>query len=221
IPKDEAQRLERLRLYRILDTPTEESFDRITRIVAETIGVPIALVSLVDEGRQWFKSKHGIDAAETSREIAFCSHAILGDKTFVVEDASQDDQFFDNPLVTSDPNIRFYAGAPLKTAEGLNLGTLCAIGQVPRKLSKSHQQLLEDLAHLVVDEMELRTAFHKALNQAAEELRLRTMHDDFIATINHELRSPLTSIRGTLGLLEGGAGGELSEEVKNLVGIAS
>ncbi len=221
IPENEAKRLELLKLYRILDTPPEESFDRITRIVAETIGVPIALVSIVDRERQWFKSKVGLDASETPRDLAFCAHAILGDDVFVVEDASKDARFADNPLVASDPNIRFYAGAPLKTAEGLNLGTLCAIDRHARKLSAKHRQLLQDLAHLVVDEMELRIALQNALNQAAEETRIRTMHNEFIATVNHELRTPLTSIRGTLGLLEGGVAGALPEKAQDLVAIAS
>ena len=209
IPENEAKRLERLRLYRILDTPNEEAFDRITRIVAETIGVPIALVSLVDETRQWFKAKHGLNADETPRDIAFCSHAILGDKPLVIQDAAQDPRFSDNPLVMSDPSIRFYAGAPLKTTDGVNLGTLCAIDRRPRQLSDTHRQLLEDLAKIVVDEFELRVALHDAMNQAAKETRLRAMQDEFVATVSHELRTPLTSIRGTLGLLEGGVAGEL------------
>ena len=221
IPENEARRLERLDLYRILDTPPEDAFDRITRIVAETIGVPIALVSLIDRDRQWFKSKYGLDAPETPRQIAFCAHAILGDETFVVEDASKDTRFSDNPLVVSDPSIRFYAGAPLKTSEGLNLGTLCAIDRRPRQLSASHRQLLEDLAHLVVDEMELRLALRKAMNEAAEEIRLRTMHDEFVATVSHELRTPLTSIRGSLGLLESGVAGDLPERARNMVTIAN
>jgi len=221
IPENESQRLERLNLYRILDTPPEDAFDRITRIVAETIGVPIALVSLVDLERQWFKSKYGLDASETPREIAFCAHAILGNETFVVEDASKDTRFSDNPLVASDPSIRFYAGAPLRTADGFNLGTLCAIDQRPRKLSTSHRKLLEDLACLAVDEMELRLALRKAMKKVDEETHLRTMHDEFITTVSHELRTPLTSIRGSLALLENGVAGELPEKAQKLVIIAN
>jgi len=220
IPENEAKRLERLSLYRILDTPNEEVFDRITRIVAQTIGVPIALVSLVDHKRQWFKSKYGLDADETPRDIAFCSHAILGDKPLVIEDATQDPRFFDNPLVVSDPSIRFYAGAPLQTSEGVNLGTLCAIDRRPRQLSDAHRQLLEDLAKIVVDEFELRVALQDSMNRTAQEIRLRAMQDEFVATVSHELRTPLTSIRGTLRLLEGGVAGELPDKAQELVGIA-
>ena len=221
LPDDETERLAKLRRYRILDTPPEAAFDRITRIVAKTIGVEIALVSLVDEARQWFKSRYGVDAEETPRDWAFCAHAILGDETFVVEDASKDARFKDNPLVTDAPSIRFYAGAPLTTHDGFKLGTLCAIDSKPQSLSDDHQQLLEDLAHLVIDEMELRIALAGALNQAAEEQRLRTAHDDFLNTVSHELRTPLTSINGTLGLIDGGIAGELPEDVRNLITIAS
>lgn len=221
IPENEAHRLEHLELYRILDTPPEEAFDRITRIVAETIDVPIALVSFVDQERQWFKSKYGLAASETPRELAFCAHAILGNETFVIEDASKDDRFADNPLVASGPLIRFYAGAPLKTTGGVNLGTLCAIDRYPRKLSENHRLLLEDLAHIVVDEMELRLSLQKAMTRLAEEARLRTMHEDFIATVSHELRTPLTSIKGSLGLLEHGVAGELPKKAREMLAIAS
>ena len=221
IPENESERLQQLRLYRILDTPPEDAFDRITRIISKTIGVPIALVSLIDKDRQWFKSRHGLDASETPRELAFCAHAILGKKVFVVEDALNDERFFDNPLVTSDPSVRFYAGAPLRTGDGLNLGTLCAIDRQPRKLSEDHRQLLEDMAHLVVDEMELRLGLQQAMSGLAEETRLRSLHDDFIATISHELRTPLTSIKGSLGLLEHGAAGELPDKAREMVSIAN
>ena len=121
LPRSEKERLERLRKYQILDTPSEDAFDRITRIVSTTLGVPISLVSLVDENRQWFKAKHGLDVEETPREIAFCAHAILDDKVLVVEDTMNDERFIDNPLVTGGPLIRFYAGAPLITSDGEKL----------------------------------------------------------------------------------------------------
>lgn len=220
LPDNEADRLDRLRRYRILDTPAEDPFDRITRIVAETIDVPIALVSLVDEARQWFKSRYGLDATETPRDLAFCAHAILDTRPLVVEDASRDERFFDNPLVASDPSIRFYAGAPLKTADGFNLGTLCAIDRRPRKLNERHRQLLEDLARLVVDEMELRISLQGAMDRLAEETRGRAMKDEFFAMISHELRTPLTSIRGALGLLDNGVAGELPGKAGDLVSMA-
>ncbi|MDD9906230.1 MAG: GAF domain-containing sensor histidine kinase [Rhodospirillaceae bacterium] len=200
-PEDERKRLDRLNRYNILDTPPEAAFDRITRIVAETIGVPIALVSLVDRDRQWFKSHHGLEASETPRDIAFCAHAILDDGVFIVEDASIDPRFRNNPLVTTDPAIRFYAGAPLTTAEGLKLGTLCAIDTVPHQLSASHKQLLTDLATLVIDEMELRIALQDAMQSVSDAAHRETLQDEFISRVTHELRTPLTSIRGALGLL--------------------
>lgn len=220
-PPNESERLEKLRLYRILDTPPEEAFDRITRIVAGVIGVPIALVSLVDQERQWFKSKQGLPADETPRGIAFCSHAILNDDLFVVEDATKDSRFADNPLVANDPAIRFYAGAPLKTPDGLNLGTLCAIDRKPRKLSKAQGQLLSDLSNIVVDEMELRIALRKAMNDVADETRKNTVKDEFLSLVAHELRTPLTSIRGALGLLNGGVIINIPKEALDVIAIAN
>ncbi|MBO0333486.1 GAF domain-containing sensor histidine kinase [Sneathiella sp. CAU 1612] len=163
LPKNEDQRLERLRGYNILDTAQETSFDSITRIISKTIGVPISLVSLVDEHRQWFKSHYGVDVRETSRDMAFCAHAILHEEVLVVENALEDVRFHDNPLVTGDPSIRFYAGAPLITPDGFKIGTLCAIDRKPRELSDDHETLLKELASIVIDEMELRRARQEAL----------------------------------------------------------
>ena len=151
IPWDETARLAVLHELEVLDTAPELKFDELTRLVAETLDVPIALISLIDEDRQWFKSHHGIDATETPREHAFCAHAILDDEVLVVEDASKDPRFSDNPLVTADPNIRFYAGAPLKTASGHKLGTLCAIDGKPRQIGYDKMLFLEVLAQHVVD----------------------------------------------------------------------
>ena len=155
---DETARLLALRQYGILDTPAEPKFDRIVRLAARLLDMPISLVSLVDETRQWFKAKVGLDASETPRSMAFCAHAIQGDDVMVVEDAGLDPRFVENPLVTGDPLIRFYAGAPLTTDDGHKLGTLCVIDRIPRQLTLEQTMLLEDLAGLVVDEMELRRA---------------------------------------------------------------
>lgn len=221
LPDNEEERLNRLALYQILDTPPEDAFDRITRIVAETIGVPIALVSLVDRDRQWFKSRRGLDAMETPREVAFCAHAILGDDLFVVEDATKDARFCDNPLVENDPSIRFYAGAPLTSAQGFNLGTLCAIDTKPRQLTENERHLLSDLATLVVDELELRVALRGALQDAADAAKKETVQNEFITHITHELRTPLTSIRGSLGLLESGALRDQPEKAEQILTIAN
>jgi signal transduction histidine kinase len=153
---NELNRLLALRQYNILDTPTEKDFDDIVFVASQICGVPISLISLIDSDRQWFKSKIGIDAAETSRKIAFCDHAIRGNQTFIVEDTHKDDRFKDNPLVKSDPKIRFYAGALLTTADGYNIGTLCVIDQKPIQLTSVQLQSLEALARQVVSLFELR-----------------------------------------------------------------
>jgi GAF domain-containing protein len=145
--------------YDILDTFPETSFERLTRLAATIFGTPIALISLIDEDRQWFKSHHGLDATETPLSESFCLHAVEnGPGVFVVPDATRDDRFVDNPLVTGAPGIRFYAGAPLCTSSGARIGTLCVIDTLPRPraLSSSEKRALEDLAAVAIDEMELR-----------------------------------------------------------------
>jgi diguanylate cyclase (GGDEF)-like protein len=153
IPGDEQERLFQLRCAAILDTQPEERFDRVTRMARRLFGVPIVLVSLVDEDRQWFKSCFGLDASETSRDISFCGHAILETKTFVIEDALKDERFFDNPLVVGEPHIRFYAGQPLRPLNGAAIGTLCIIDRAPREFSAEDQQMLVDLAQMVEREI--------------------------------------------------------------------
>jgi len=152
-PLDETQRLISLHSLRILDTPPEERFDRITRMARRLFGVETCLISLVDSQRQWFKSKQGLDACETSREISFCGHAILNDEVFVVADASVDPRFADNPLVTDAPFIRFYAGCPIRGPNGLRIGTLCLIDAKPQELSAPDRDTLKDLAAMVEDEL--------------------------------------------------------------------
>src|SRR6266852_9555476 len=146
IPKNEAKRLKVLLQYQVLDTVPEEVFDDLTELADRICEAPIALITLVDEDRQWFKSKVGISDKETSRDISFCAHAILQSDLFIVSDATKDQRFAHNPLVTSDPRIRFYAGAPLITPDGHALGTLCVIDKVPRELRLEQQQALRVLA---------------------------------------------------------------------------
>ena len=152
-PENEEERLKSLRSTGILDTDSEERFDRLTRMAKRVFGVSIALVSLVDENRQWFKSKAGLDACETGRDISFCGHAILGNDIFVIEDALEDERFADNPLVTGEPKIRFYAGAPLRYLDGNKLGTLCIIDQEPRVLDEEDYAMLRDLAEMAEGEL--------------------------------------------------------------------
>ncbi|HDY8180248.1 TPA: sensor domain-containing diguanylate cyclase [Vibrio vulnificus] len=152
-PDNEPQRIADLHSLNILDTAAEERFDRVTRIARRLFDVPIALVSLVDEDRQWFKSCFGLNASETPRDISFCGHAILGADTLIVEDASQDARFADNPLVTGEPHIRFYAGVPLMFEHSSCLGTLCIIDTKPRTLNEEERLDLIDLAKMAEREL--------------------------------------------------------------------
>lgn len=153
MPANESERLAALHKLEILDTYPEERFDRITKIASALFNVPIALVSLVDWDRQWFKSTRGLDASQTPRDAAFCAHAILEQETMVVSDALLDPRFADNPFVTNDPNIRFYAGYPLTLPDGNRIGTLCLIDTQPREFSEAKLELLKDLGYLVEKEL--------------------------------------------------------------------
>ena len=153
IPPNEVARLQTLRSFDILDTPQEERFDRLTRMARRLFDVPIALVSLVDKDRQWFKSRIGLPVSETPRDISFCGHSILGEEVFIIPDASSDERFQDNPLVIDKPNIRFYAGCPLRALNGTQMGTLCIIDDKPRDFSEADLSALTDLAAMAEQEM--------------------------------------------------------------------
>ncbi|MDX1342112.1 MAG: sensor domain-containing diguanylate cyclase [Reinekea sp.] len=153
IPDNEQERLIALRSLSLLDTEPEERFDRLTRMAKRMFKVPIALVSIIDEDRQWFKSSFGVDVSETPRDISFCGHAIVQPETLVIPNALADERFYDNPLVTGDPDIRFYAGTPIKTPSGHAIGTLCIIDKVARVFHPEDVEMLEDMARMVEREI--------------------------------------------------------------------
>ncbi len=172
VPSNEARRLKVLWQYDLLDTVPEEIFDDLTELAARICEAPIALISLVDEDRQWFKSKVGITVNETSRDISFCAYAVTQQDLFIVPDATLDPRFAKNPLVTSDPKIRFYAGAPLITPDGYALGTLCVIDKVPRELRPDQKQALKILARHVVFQLELRRRSRELVEARSQTKKL-------------------------------------------------
>jgi len=193
-PPNEAARLAALESYDILDTERELAYDDFTSLAAEICDTPIALISLIDDDRQWFKSAYGLALTETPREQSFCGHAVAGTSTLIVGDATKDERFHDNPLVTGSPDIRFYAGAPLISSDGYALGTLCVIDRVPRILTDGQRNALESLSRQLMAHLELRRAM--VTLRDAEQIKRR-----FVANVSHELRTPLTSIRGALAMV--------------------
>src|SRR5580704_9988857 len=191
VPKNEKKRLEVLWQYDVLDTVPERVFDDLTELAASICEAPIAMITLVDEKRQWFKSRKGVSISETSRDVSFCGHAIAQHELFIVPDATKDKRFADNPLVISEPKIRFYAGAPLITPDGYALGTLCVIDKVPHTLRPDQKRALEILSRHVMTQLELR--------RHALELSHANAERDSIRKDLEKVRAELLAVRSTLG----------------------
>ncbi|SRR5581483_3236885 len=179
LPKNEKKRLEVLWHYEVLDSVPEEVFDDLTELAASICEAPVALISLVDENRQWFKSKIGISATETSRDVSFCAHAILQEGLFIIPDASKDERFAGNPLVTSEPHIRFYAGSPLITPDGYPLGTLCVLDKVPHTLREDQKRALRILSRVVMTQLELRHRSHELTRAKEEHAKMSRAMNEF------------------------------------------
>lgn len=202
LPDREKERLKELKDYNILDSPEEKDYNEIVNLASAICGTPISLVSLVDNYRQWFKAKIGLDASETPKEIAFCSHALLQDELFIVSDASKDERFFDNPLVTENPNIRFYAGMPLKSPNGYNLGTLCVIDTIPRDLTQNQKDALKVLGKQVINLFELRKKNIELELTLVELKKNNELKNKLFSIIGHDLKSPISNIDLFLQILE-------------------
>ena len=195
IPSNEAKRIAAVRRYDILDTPPDGAFDRITALAARRFGVPIAIISIVDEDRIWFKSHHGVPVQQIDREPGLCASAILANDPFLLADASMDPRSLANPLVAGEFGLRFYAGVPLTTSDGYNLGTLCVIDQEPRAIDEEQIEDLKDLASVVMDQIEMQLAARRAVSQAklmAKEIDHRVMNSlQFVSgLLSMQSRSP-------------------------------
>lgn len=202
LPPNEPERLEELYSLEVLDTGINQQLELITQVASRSFGTPIALVSLVDAERQWFKAKTGLAASETPREQAFCAHAILDRETMVVKNAAEDERFADNPLVTGDPRIRFYAGAPLITQNGFPIGTLCVIDTEPRIASEEDLKTLRQLAALAVGILQNESKQTKLEAEVHTAVTRDSNPDLLISSLRHELRTPIRHIVSFSELLQ-------------------
>ena len=198
IPADEAERLRAVMRYEILDTPPDGAFDRITALAALLFQVPIAIVSVVDADRIWFKSHHGLDLEEIPRDPGLCASAILQDGPWVINNAPTDAVALTNPLVAGEFGLKFYAGVPLQTSDGYNLGTLCILDFNARDLTSKETAILVELAGMVSTELDLRLASRRAQAESREREGLK---DAFVGMLSHELRTPVTTISAATQLL--------------------
>lgn len=218
LPANEDQRLATLRDYRILDTAPDERFDRLTAFAADLFGVPVALISLIDSERQWFKSHHGLPISESPRSISFCAHAILEDEPLIVEDAAEHPLFRHSPLVCGGPGLRFYAGVALTADDGHRLGTLCIGDTKPRHFSDEDVIRLRRLAAIASDELELHRARIRADEAVAAQTAANQFKSKLLGSMNHEFRTPLNAILGFSQILEMNMGQRLGREELDYVG---
>lgn len=216
-PENEIERLKALERYQVLDTDAEADFDELVNLASQICETPISLVSLIDSTRQWFKAKIGMESSETSREIAFCAHGILKNELMEIEDTSLDNRFYDNPLVTGETNIKFYAGMPLTTWDGFNLGTLCVIDTKPKKLSTYQKEALKTLGKQVIAQLELRYKLHLLSKKQFElENTINTLNEtrtklietermaalgQLVAGLAHEINTPMAVIKANVQII--------------------
>lgn len=217
---NESERLKDLESYSVMDSLSEDDYDNLTAIAAEICGTPIALVSLVDDKRQWFKSHHGLAANETPKEVAFCAHAINEeDNFFIVPDARKDERFHDNPLVTENPFVIFYAGVPLVSDEGYPLGTLCVIDNKPKELSQSQRASLKALSNQVMNLLKLRKS-NLSLEKALVDLEEKNKElDQFAMIAAHDINSPLTNISALVNFLIEDYGSQMDDAGRNMLAL--
>lgn len=218
IPNNEVERLQALREYSILDTLPEQDFEDITKIASEICQTPVALITLIDSDRQWFKSNHGLTVTETPRDYAFCAHAInTPNEILIVEDSRQDKRFADNPLVTGYQSVIFYAGIPLINPAGFSLGTICVIDHKPRELSEKQLDSLRALSNQVVKLLEFRK-INKILLESQKEIQTRnTELEQFAYVVSHDIKSPLNNIISLTTILKEDQKEKISESGKQII----
>lgn len=202
IPPNEQERLRALHQYNILDTEPEQDFDDIAKLAAHICEINTAHISLIDADRQWLKAIVGLGVQNVDRNLAFCSHAILQDDVLIVQDATQDERFFDNPLVVDAPKIRFYAGMPLISSSGHKIGSLCVIDIQPRKLRDEQIQALRVLSKQVIKQLELRKTLRDLNHQSQQLLELNENNNRLLSIIGHDVRGPIASMGALFGLIE-------------------
>jgi two-component sensor histidine kinase len=221
IPVNEPQRMVAVRRYEILDTPADGSFDRITAIAARRFNVPISIISIVDNDRIWFKSHHGLDAEQIDREPGLCASAILKAEPHIIIDASKDVRSLANPLVAGDFGLRFYAGVPLNTSDGHNLGTLCVIDKQPRPITEDQIEDLKDLAAMVMDQLEFRLSAIRSLAKADKALAQANL---LAREIDHRVMNSLQFVSAMLHLQGKGVseavGGQLAAAANRVAAVA-